>query len=290
MQTAIEPVVIKGTRYGLLASIREDADHGEALRFLQEKLKEQADFLSGSSLSIDYGWREIASTDFDALEGILKERGIALNGILSTSLNTRTIAEGKGYKAIIGRLGLAKHQGRALRRRQQEEPPSSEVETKESAPASVATENAPQPAVGPLSPEPIEAGTPASAEVLEIESSASPPPDDEEPTLYLRKTLRSGQKVVFAGNVVITADVNPGAEIEAEGDIIILGTLRGTAHAGCAGNKEATVSALSMNPTQLRIADIFLDPLPSRRRAKKADPMQALLKGDEVQLEPFSIR
>ncbi|AEW06487.1 Septum formation inhibitor MinC [Sulfobacillus acidophilus DSM 10332] len=74
------------------------------------------------------------------------------------------------------------------------------------------------------------------------------------PTLLIRRTLRSGQRVRFYGNVVVLGDVNPGAEIKASGDIIVMGWLRGLAHAGADGDETAMVTAFRLNPTQLRIA------------------------------------
>ncbi len=267
----MDPVVIKGTRYGLLASIREDADFGAAMADLKRQLQEKKDFLAGGSLSVDFGWRETDEKQFAKLEAVLEKAGLVLNGILSTSLNTRTIAEQKGYKAIIGRLGLAKHQGRAMRRRK-EEPVS----------APTPVEDSP---VTELVKEPLNQQEPE--EVVETSASACGP---EEQTLYLRKTLRSGQKVVFSGNVVLYADVNPGAEIEAEGDILVLGNLRGAVHAGCEGDNEASVMALVMQPTQLRINDHFLNTHSGTRKARKVEPTRAVLKAGEVQLLPYTIR
>ncbi|MCY0879084.1 MAG: septum site-determining protein MinC [Firmicutes bacterium] len=75
------------------------------------------------------------------------------------------------------------------------------------------------------------------------------------PTLLVRRTLRSGQRIRFYGNVVVLGDVNPGAEITAGGDIIVMGWLRGVAHAGAGGNNQAVVSAFRLNPIQLRIGE-----------------------------------
>lgn len=77
----------------------------------------------------------------------------------------------------------------------------------------------------------------------------------EETALFLNRTLRSGTRIEFAGHVVVLGDVNPGAEILAEGNVIIWGRLRGTVHAGAKGNREAVVCALDFSPMQLRIAD-----------------------------------
>jgi septum site-determining protein MinC len=76
-------------------------------------------------------------------------------------------------------------------------------------------------------------------------------------SLVIKRTLRSGQGVHFPGNVIVLGDVNPGAEIVAEGDIFVYGTLRGIAHAGVGGDRSASVVALRLAPTQLRIADII---------------------------------
>ena len=77
----------------------------------------------------------------------------------------------------------------------------------------------------------------------------------EETALFLQRTVRSGTRIEFAGHVVILGDVNPGAEIVSEGNIMIWGHLRGMVHAGAKGNRKAVICALDLSPTQLRIAD-----------------------------------
>lgn len=77
------------------------------------------------------------------------------------------------------------------------------------------------------------------------------------PTLYIQRTLRSGQSISSDGNIVVVGDVNPGSEIIAKGDITVWGILGGIAHAGSEGNSYARIRALKMNAIQLRIADIF---------------------------------
>jgi septum site-determining protein MinC len=77
----------------------------------------------------------------------------------------------------------------------------------------------------------------------------------EETALFLNRTLRSGTRIEFRGHVVVLGDVNPGAEIVAEGSVIIWGRLRGMVHAGAKGNTAAVICALDLSPTQLRIAE-----------------------------------
>lgn len=77
------------------------------------------------------------------------------------------------------------------------------------------------------------------------------------PTLYLRKTVRSGQSISSDGNILVIGDVNPGAEIIAKGDITVWGILGGIAHAGSEGNNYAKIRALKLNPVQIRIGEVF---------------------------------
>ena len=76
------------------------------------------------------------------------------------------------------------------------------------------------------------------------------------PGLFLRCSLRPGQSVSYGGDVCVLGDVEVGAEVIAEGDVIVWGHLRGIVHAGVGGDDEAVVCALRMNPTQLGIAGV----------------------------------
>ena len=77
------------------------------------------------------------------------------------------------------------------------------------------------------------------------------------PTLLVKRTLRSGQRIRYGGNVVVLGDVNPGAEVIAAGDIVVLGTLRGVAHAGATGSTAAIVAAFRLQPTQIRVGQVI---------------------------------
>lgn len=77
----------------------------------------------------------------------------------------------------------------------------------------------------------------------------------DDTALFINKTLRSGKRVEFPGHVVVMGDVNAGAEIIADGNVIVWGRVRGMIHAGAKGNRSATICALDLSATQLRIAD-----------------------------------
>jgi septum site-determining protein MinC len=82
-----------------------------------------------------------------------------------------------------------------------------------------------------------------------------------------RGYLRSGHRLRRKENILVIGDINPGAEVISEGDILVWGRLRGVVHAGAGGNRRAIVAALDLEPTQMRIADVTTigpDPKPGQ--------------------------
>jgi septum site-determining protein MinC len=72
--------------------------------------------------------------------------------------------------------------------------------------------------------------------------------------------VRSGQTLYHDGDLLFIGDVNPGGTITSTGHILVLGSLRGLAHAGMEGNQEAVIAASHLRPTQLRIAGVVSRP------------------------------
>jgi septum site-determining protein MinC len=110
---------------------------------------------------------------------------------------------------------------------------------------------------------------------------------DEGTTRFHRGTLRSGQMIKFHGNVVVIGDANPGSEIVASGNVIVLGLLRGIVHAGATGNKDSVVVAFNMSPTQLRIADVITRPPDGKIVVKTQAPEIAYIKDENIYIEYF---
>ena len=86
------------------------------------------------------------------------------------------------------------------------------------------------------------------------------------------------------GHVVVLGDVNPGAEIVAGGHVLVWGRLRGVVHAGAAGDANATVAALDLAPTQLRIAGYIAVSPPKRGTVR---PEVALIRDGHLVAEPW---
>lgn len=97
--------------------------------------------------------------------------------------------------------------------------------------------------------------------------------------LVIAGRVRSGQKVEARKHLIILGDLNPGAEAIAGGDIIILGSLLGTAAAGQPENEKSIVLALDMRPTQIQIAGYVAAGTPSSSGRK---PEYACLKDNQI--------
>ncbi|KJL05648.1 MULTISPECIES: septum site-determining protein MinC [Priestia] len=80
---------------------------------------------------------------------------------------------------------------------------------------------------------------------------------EESELVSVTKVVRSGQVLHVEGDLLLVGDVNPGGTVVAGGNLFVLGALKGIAHAGYRGNKNAVIAASLMKPSQLRIADII---------------------------------
>ena len=110
--------------------------------------------------------------------------------------------------------------------------------------------------------------------------------------LYIPGTIRSGQRIVHDGPVVVFGDVNAGAEVFSESDVAVFGTLRGLAHAGCMGDEKARIIAASLRATQLRIAGkIARSPEEGTKKNAPARGAEiARIENGEIEVFPLLVR
>ena len=112
------------------------------------------------------------------------------------------------------------------------------------------------------------------------------------PALIIKTTCRSGEVIRYPGDVVAMADVNPGAEIIADGDIVVFGALRGLAHAGAAGDLKATIIALNLESHRVQIGP-HIGEAPARVRRSKSQgrtPQVAYVRRRSIFVAPFTRR
>ena len=91
------------------------------------------------------------------------------------------------------------------------------------------------------------------------------------------KSLRSGEKLVSCGDVLVMGDVNPGASVVANGNITVLGAMRGNAYV----RKRGRVYATYMAPSQIRIGKI----ISYNKKTKNVGPAIALAENGEIIIE-----
>ncbi|MCL2364008.1 MAG: septum site-determining protein MinC [Defluviitaleaceae bacterium] len=123
---------------------------------------------------------------------------------------------------------------------------------------------------------------PKSAPAATVSSTFAPAMEGE--TAFYATNLRAGQQVRYKGSVVVVGDVNPGSEIIADGNVIVLGAIRGMVHAGAIGDDTCFISALELRPTQLRIANT-ITVIPEEERSKDNGPARAYIKEGQVFVE-----
>lgn len=110
--------------------------------------------------------------------------------------------------------------------------------------------------------------------------------------LLIKTHCRSGEVIRYPGDVVVMADVNPGSEIIADGDILVFGSLRGFAHAGANGDIQATIVAQNFETPRLQIGPyVGVDPKPNKRsKSKSSNPRIAYVRRRSVYVAPYTGR
>ena len=108
-----------------------------------------------------------------------------------------------------------------------------------------------------------------------------------EPSRIIPYTIRSGQVENFPqGSLVIYGDVNSGAEVQAGGDIVVLGALRGNAHAGINGRLSAVIIAMELVPVQLQIGH-FINRHPINQKPRGYPEIARIGVEDVIIVEKF---
>lgn len=106
---------------------------------------------------------------------------------------------------------------------------------------------------------------------------------------FYKGTLRSGQLLESESSVVILGDVNPGAKIISSGNVVVLGTLKGTVYAGASGKNSSFVVALEMYPMQIRIGDVIARSGDnSHLKNQKPEAKIAFLEDDNIYIESLN--
>lgn len=106
--------------------------------------------------------------------------------------------------------------------------------------------------------------------------------------LFYRGTLSKRQVLESDSSIVILGDVESGARVIAKGNVVVVGGLSGIVKAGASGDRNAFVTALSMQPKQLSIGGIEAN---CQRIFKENlsinGPKIAVVDGNHIYLDPL---
>lgn len=129
--------------------------------------------------------------------------------------------------------------------------------------------------------------TPAVAPAV-AESVTPPAPQiihEHIPAMIVDTPVRAGQRIYARGcDLIITAAVNNGAEVIADGSIHIYAPLRGRALAGARGNTNARIFATAMEAELVSIAGIYRTFDAGFPDLTPHQPVQVKLKGDSIEV------
>lgn len=145
--------------------------------------------------------------------------------------------------------------------------------------------------------EDVAAATAASAAVTIVPAAPvaapqpvpAPPQTVALPAMIVDTPVRAGQRVYARGcDLIITAAVNNGAEIIADGSIHVYAPMHGRALAGASGNAESRIFGLSLQPELVSIAGVyrtFDDGFPAELARQ---PAQIRLVGDRIDISSLT--
>jgi len=249
------PIEIKISTVVAISTILHSADPIAIDAALKQMTGGVSDFFEDEFAVIDVAALadEAAQVDWPALVGLLKQyrlNAVAVRGAPA------------GAHAVIRTHGLFLDEGSS----------GSHVGAQREREAAPASETAPAPAPA-AAPAPVPAPAPATL-----------PPAPQQ-AMIIDTPVRAGQRIYARGtDLIITAVVNNGAEIIADGSIHVYAPLHGRALAGASGDAGARIFALALEPELVSIAGVyrtFDDGFPAELSRQ---PAQIRLVGDRIDI------
>jgi septum site-determining protein MinC len=245
-QTA--PFRLRGTTVNLVVLQLLDPETGRILPELERLLRQAPAFLHNAPIII--GLDSVRSTndaiDFSGLIEGLRKLNLFPIGVSGGKPSQQDRAAKAGLPTLPKGAARATELASVAATAPATPPAEETLEPASAEPAAAADRPAP-PANAPKPAAPVEAPPAAAAEPAAV------------PAMLLTTPVRAGQQIYAdkGADLIITATVNPGAEVIADGHIHVYGALRGRAIAGAAGYEGARIFALRFDPELVAIAGLY---------------------------------
>lgn len=241
---------------------------------LQERIQMAPAFFNHTPLVIDLqqlaeGQQEL---DFSALKEILLSLSIIPVGVKGADKSIHTKLEAAGM-AILA-------EAKAAQKKAADKKPADELKRQEETAHTTAAETE-------IKKEPAPEPEPETEKQQQTQNNLTHTQQgpSRKAAKIVRQTIRSGQQVYApGGDLVVIGSVSAGAEILADGNIHIYGTLRGRALAGVRGDQSAAIFCHCLQAELSSIAGIYLlsDDLPED---KIGTSVQISLDNEKLQIE-----
>lgn len=217
-----KPIEIKISTVVAVSAILRESDLVVLDAAMQEMTGGNIDFFDDEFAVIDVGSLHSANQAIDWAGITLLLKSYRLNAVAvrnaTPEMAPQILAQGLSLDGT-------------LKPRAQEIPEQAEIELEPAAPYAT--------------PEPLQAAAPTAAQFA---ASA----------MIVDTPVRAGQRIYARGaDLIVTAAVNNGAEIIADGSIHVYAPLRGRALAGASGNTAARIFTLSMEAELVSIAGMY---------------------------------
>lgn len=136
----------------------------------------------------------------------------------------------------------------------------------------------------------IQADTPETHEGTDLKAAITVPKNKHQiqPTKIVTTAVRSGQQIEAEdSDLVVTSNISMGAELIADGNIHIYGSMRGRAMAGYRGNNKACVFCHKLTAELISIAGQIITEEDLRRHPLWGKPAQLSLKDNQLIITPL---
>lgn len=220
------PIEIKISTVVAISTILHSADPIAIDAALKQMTGGVADFFEDEFAVIDIGAiaAEAAQVDWEALVALLRRYRLNAVAVRGAPAALHDVIRAHGLFLDDGTSGL-----QTASSRERETVPAAPVESAAPAPAP-----APAPVAAPPAP-----AAPTQAMIVDT-------------------PVRAGQRIYARGtDLIVTAVVNNGAELIADGSIHVYAPLHGRALAGASGNAGARIFALQLEPELVSIAGVY---------------------------------